>query len=282
MRSPQRSWRRSLVVALLTALVVFLLGGPLGLLWAWLAPRVPVIETGQNGVVVNDPSPEEFIAADGWFTLLGLGFGVLVAVAAWLVLRRDRGPFLLLGAVTGTLGAGYFTAPWAGEMIGRADYEQWQQTAAAGATYLAPPEVHSLGPMLVPAFVAAIALTLMAGWSNDPDLDEPGAKPGYGPNREAEQERGYGPPTGFAQSYGPQPYGPPQSHNPQQGYGPPQSHNPPQGYGPTQGYGSLQDHDPSRSPDSSQGNEPPSPGYGPPQGYGPQQGHNSSQSPDPS
>jgi len=187
-RSVRRPWRRTLVVSVLSGLVVFVLGGPLGLLWAWLAPTVPVIETGgPSGIVVNDPSPEEYIAADGWFTLLGLAFGLIVAIVAWLVMRRDRGPFMLLGVVAGTLGAGYLAAPWVGEMIGRGDYERWQQTAAAGATYLAPPQVHSLGPTLVPAFVAAIVLTLLAGWSNDPDLDAPGAKPGYGPNAAADR-----------------------------------------------------------------------------------------------
>ena len=260
MHSPRRPWQRSLTVALLTALVVFLLGGPLGLLWAWLAPQVPVIDTGQNGVVVNDPSPEEFIAADGWFTLLGLGFGLLVAVTAWLVLRRDRGPFLLLGVVAGTLGAGYFAAPWAGEMIGRDAYEQWQQTAAAGATYLAPPEVHSLGPMLVPAFIAAIVLTLMAGWSNDPDLDEPGAKPGYGPNMDAAHGSGY--PPGPGPGYGPGPWSVPGS-----GYGPPPG-DAGSGYGPPAG-----DAGPGYGPTPSN----PAPGYGPPpgdagSGYGPTSG----------
>jgi hypothetical protein len=169
-------------VAVLSGVVVFVLGGPLGLLWAWLAPSVPVIDAGQSGIVVNDPSPEEYIAADGWFTLLGLGFGLLVAIVAWLVLRRDRGPFLLLGVVAGTLGAGYYLAPWLGEMIGRSAYQHWRDTAVQGATYMAPPEVHSTGPMLVPAFAAAIVLTLLAGWSNDPDLEQPGAKPGYGSN----------------------------------------------------------------------------------------------------
>ncbi|MEV4348929.1 hypothetical protein AB0J83_31110 [Actinoplanes sp. NPDC049596] len=171
--------------------MIFVLGGPLGLLWAWLAPSVPVINAGQSGIVVNDPSPEEYIAADGWFTLLGLGFGLLVAIVAWLLLRRDRGPFLLAGIVAGALGAGYLVAPWIGEMIGRGDYQHWSETARTGATYLAPPEVHAVGPMLVPAFAAAIALTLMAGWSNDPDLDAPGARPGYGPN--ATGPAAYGP-----------------------------------------------------------------------------------------
>jgi hypothetical protein len=165
----RRPWRRTAWVSVLVGLVIVALGAPLGLLWAWVAPSVPVNGDG----IVTDPSPEQFIAAEGWFALLGLGFGLLVAVAAWLAVRRDRGPFLLLGVVAGALGAGWLVAPWVGEMIGRDAYQQWQKTAAHGATYLAPPEVHSLGPMLVPAFAAAITLTLLAGWSNDPDLDGP-------------------------------------------------------------------------------------------------------------
>ncbi|GAB2590061.1 hypothetical protein Aab01nite_40830 [Paractinoplanes abujensis] len=180
--SSHRPWKRTLTVAVVSFLVIVVLGGPLGLLWRALAPSVPVIDAGQSGVVINDPSPEEFVAADGLFTLLGLGFGLLVAIAAWFLLRRDRGPFLLLSVVLGTLGAGWLVAPRVGELIGRSDYESWIETAQQGATYMAPPEVHSLGPTLVPAFAAAIVLTLMAGWSNDPDLDQPGAKPGYGPN----------------------------------------------------------------------------------------------------
>ena len=180
----RRPWRRTVVVAVLTGVAAFVLGGPLGLLWAWLAPSVPVIQTGATAgtIVINDQSPEEYIAADGWFTLLGLGFGLLVAIVAWLVLRRDRGPFLLIGVVGGMLGAGWVVAPWVGEMIGRSAYRHWTSTAVQGATYMAPPQVHSVGPLLVPAFAAAIVLTLLAGWSNDPELDDPGARPGYGPN----------------------------------------------------------------------------------------------------
>jgi hypothetical protein len=181
-RPSRRPWRRTLLVAASTAVVVFILGGPLGVIWHWLAPGVPVLNAGPNGIVVNDPSPEEYVAADGWYTMLGLAFGLLVAIVAWLVLRRDRGPFLLLGVVLGTFGAGYLVAPWTGGLIGRSGYHHWQATAAQGATYLAPPQVHSVGPRLVSAFAAAIVLTLLAGWSNDPDLDAPGAHPGYGPN----------------------------------------------------------------------------------------------------
>jgi hypothetical protein len=177
--SRRRSWRRTALASVLAGIAVTLAGVPLGVLWHVVAPIVPVVDAGTNGFVVSDPSPEEYIAADGWFTLLGFGFGVLAAIVAWLVLRRHRGPGLLLGV---TLGA-FAAAPlaWlAGRMIGLAAYEHWKDTARVGGTYHAPPDLHAKGALLVPAFAAAIVLTLLAGWSNDPDLDQPGAMPGYG------------------------------------------------------------------------------------------------------
>jgi hypothetical protein len=195
-QSSPRPWRRTLSVSVAVATSIAVLGVLLGLAWAWLAPTVPVVNGGAAGVLVTDPSPEQYIAADGWFTLLGLGFGLVVTIGAWLALRRDRGPFLLIGVVGGTFLAGRWVAPAIGEFLGRDAYERWQDTAAQGATYLAPPELQSLGPKLVPAFVAAIVLTLLAGWSNDPDLDLPGAQPGYGPNHT--YPPGYAPSAGEA------------------------------------------------------------------------------------
>jgi hypothetical protein len=169
-RPRRRPWRRTLAVCAIAAASIAAAGVPLGLLWAILAPSVPVLRTSQGQIVVNDPAPEEFIAADGWFTLLGLGFGVLIALAAWIVLRRYRGPGLLLGVVAGTLGA----APIAwqvGRQIGLSGYERWRAAAAAGDTFGRPPDLHAHGAMLVPAFAAVIVVTLLAGWSNDPDLE---------------------------------------------------------------------------------------------------------------
>ena len=73
---------------------------------AWRAARpalvvaraaVPVINAEAERRRGQRPAPEQLIAADGWFTLLGFGFGLLAAVLVWLLLRRDRGPALLLG-----------------------------------------------------------------------------------------------------------------------------------------------------------------------------------------
>ena len=178
-RPARRPFRRTVLVAVSVLAAMAVAGAPLGLLWSWLAPTVPVINAGQNGIVVNDPSPEEYIAADGWFTLIGFGFGLLAAVLIWLVLRRDRGPGLLLGVALGGLAAALVM--WqVGRLVGLSSWNDWQGSSTAGQTFDRPPDLHARGALLVIAFAAVIVTTLLAGWSNDPDLDLPGAKPGYG------------------------------------------------------------------------------------------------------
>lgn len=178
-RAPRRSLRRTVLVTVSVTAVMAVAGGPLGLLWSWVSPSVPVINAGQNGIVVNDPSPEEYIAADGWFTLIGFAFGLVAAVLLWLVLRRDRGPGLLLGGVLGGLAA--TLVMWqVGRLVGLDDWQRWQSSSTAGQSYDRPPDLHAYGALLVAAFAAVIVTTLLAGWSNDPDLDRPGAKPGPG------------------------------------------------------------------------------------------------------
>lgn len=175
-RPPRRPLRRSLVVGASTVLAVAAAGVPFGLLWAWLAPTVPVGRTRSGDIIVTDPSPEQFVAADGWFTLLGFGFGVLAAIAVWLIVRRHRGPVLLVSVVLGALGAA--GVAWQlGRRLGLGAYERWQETAVAGATFHRPPDLHAHGPLLVPAFGAVIVTTLLAGWASDPDLSAPDARP---------------------------------------------------------------------------------------------------------
>jgi Protein of unknown function (DUF2567) len=176
---PQRPLHRTLAAAGLTIVALAVLGGPLGLIWHFLSPTVPVINAGDGRIVINEQSPEQFVAADGWFTLLGFVFGLIVAVVAWLVLRRFRGPWLLISVTVGTFAASV-TAWQIGRLIGLGAYQDWQRTSTLRDTYQAPPDLHAYAVLLVPAFAAVIVLTLAAGWSNDPNLDEPGALPGYG------------------------------------------------------------------------------------------------------
>jgi hypothetical protein len=211
-RPARRPLRRSLTVAALIVGAMALAGAPIGLLWSWLSPSVPVINAGQNGIVVNDPSPEEYIAADGWFTLIGFGFGLLAAVIIWLVLRRDRGPALLLGVAFGGLASS--AVAWGiGRLIGLGAWNDWQKSSGPGDTYNAPPNLHAHGALLVTAFAAVIVTTLLAGWSNDADLERPGAKPGYGHNQSLGEVSSGSPdgpdPTGAPEQPAPWPADPP-------------------------------------------------------------------------
>ncbi|MGN9775658.1 DUF2567 domain-containing protein [Micromonospora sp. H33] len=158
------------------ALGLTVLGAPLGLLWATLAPDTPVVKTAA-GAVYGETQPEQPIAADGWFSLLGLAFGVLVAVALWFVLRRARGPVGLVAAVLGSLGAA-LSAWQVGRRVGLATYERLLDTAPEGRAFGKPADLRAggiewvlgvlpvpYGNVLLPAFGAAVAYTLLAGWS---------------------------------------------------------------------------------------------------------------------
>ncbi|PZF97550.1 DUF2567 domain-containing protein [Micromonospora endophytica] len=164
-----------------TLLVLTLLGAPLGLLWATLAPATPVVKT-PDGAVYGQPQPEQPVAADGWFSLLGLGFGVLAALAVWFVLSRRRGPVGLVTVVAGAFAAS--VVAWqVGRRIGLGAFERTLATAPDGTAFTKPADLRAggiellfgvlpvpYGNLLLPAFGAAAAYTLLAGWSPWPSL----------------------------------------------------------------------------------------------------------------
>ncbi|MFD6683720.1 DUF2567 domain-containing protein [Micromonospora parva] len=179
---------RTLATVVGAVLALAALGIPLGLLWAALAPDTPVLKTAE-GAIYAEPQPEQPIAADGWFSLLGLAFGLLVALALWVVLRRRRGPVGLVAAVLGTLVA----APVAwqvGRRIGLATFDRLLATAPVGQAFDKPADLRAggvdwllgvlpvpHGNLLLPAFGAAVMYTLLAGWSRWPGL-RPEPEPG--------------------------------------------------------------------------------------------------------
>lgn len=175
------------LAGLAVAVALAVLGAPLGWLWSVLAPEVPLIKT-EGGARLTEPQPEEFVAADGWFTLLGFGFGVLAAIAVWALLRRYRGPFMLLGLAVGTVGAA-LVAWWLGGVIGgQGDFDRLAASAPVGTPLSQPAELRAggfewlwgviptlQGDVLLPAFGAVVTYTLLAGWSRYPSLrPEPG------------------------------------------------------------------------------------------------------------
>lgn len=84
----------------LVCLGVVLLGAPLGLLWAALAPPVRVEVQGQAQRLV-DPASDDIFAVDGTYLVLALLAGVVCGVVAWRLVRPSTGA--VVGLVAGSL-----------------------------------------------------------------------------------------------------------------------------------------------------------------------------------
>ncbi|WP_348650332.1 DUF2567 domain-containing protein [Verrucosispora sp. WMMA2044] len=172
---------RVVAVGAATVLALGLLGAPLGWVWAAIAPTTPVVRSG-DGAVYGQAQPEQPIAADGWFSLLGLAFGVLTALAVWFLLRKNRGPVGLVVAAAGALAAA-LVAWQVGRRVGLAGYQRLLDTAPEGTRFSKPADLRAggielflgvlplpYGNVLLPAFAAAVTYTLLAGWSRWPSL----------------------------------------------------------------------------------------------------------------
>jgi hypothetical protein len=178
--APPEPTRIGLTALAMLAIVaaVTLLGAPFGLVWAVVAPDVPVVVT-EGGPFYGAAQPEQPIAADGWFAILALPAGAIAAFGVWLAARRFRGLPALVALIVGAVGTGLL-GWWLGRQIGLADYQSTLAAAGPGtrldrpadlevvAIDWWPPQV--LGVLLVPALAAAATYTLLAAWSRFPSL----------------------------------------------------------------------------------------------------------------
>ncbi|MFE4176276.1 DUF2567 domain-containing protein [Streptomyces sp. NPDC056909] len=158
-------------------------GLALGLLWLWLAPRVPLISDA-TAVFLKDTEGEEAIAADGTFLLLALGFGALSAALVFLFRRRGGIPLVVGLAVGGLLGAvlAWQLGTWLGPT---SDVVAHAKAAGTGVTFDAPLELNAKGALLawpVAAMVVHLALTALFG-PRDPEPEWDWG-PAYGPARD--------------------------------------------------------------------------------------------------
>lgn len=125
--------KQDVLAGALAAIGTVLLGAPLGLLWAAVAPRTDVVINGQD-VQLLEPGSTAFIAADGAFLLLAALVGALTGVLAWR-LGRASGPAVVVGLTVGGLTAAY-VAMIVGEQVGRAELEAAVRSAQEGAIEL--------------------------------------------------------------------------------------------------------------------------------------------------
>lgn len=124
---------QDLRAGLTAAVVTVLLGAPVGLLWAALAPRVDVVVAGEN-VQLAEPGTSAFIAGDGFFLLAVLLAGAVGGVLAWW-LGRDHGPAVVVGLTVGGLAAAY-VAMRVGSAVGLEEVQRAVDAGQQGALEL--------------------------------------------------------------------------------------------------------------------------------------------------
>lgn len=169
-------------------LAVAIAGNVLGLLWLWLAPRVPLVSDGRS-VLLTESEAEHAVGADGVFILLGLAFGAVTALAVFLFHRRGGIPVVAGLALGGLLGSvlGWGTGTLLGpthDVVARA------RQVGQGVTFDAPLELQAYGALLawpIAAMVVHLALTALFG-PRDPE-PEWDVSP-YGPPSSGSAPRG--------------------------------------------------------------------------------------------
>ncbi|MFJ7133270.1 AAA family ATPase [Streptomyces fungicidicus] len=144
--------------AAVTAVAVALGGVLLGVLWWWLAPRVPLVGdvVGDDWVVfLKDSEGEQGIGVDGTFTLLSLAFGAVSALVVFLVRRRGGVPLVVALAAGGLLGS---VLAWRlGVWLGPAqDVVAQARSAGKGVTFDAPLRLSAKGALLAWPFAALV------------------------------------------------------------------------------------------------------------------------------
>ncbi|MGA9309332.1 MAG: DUF2567 domain-containing protein, partial [Pseudonocardiaceae bacterium] len=161
--------RVDLVPALIVLCVVAVLGLPLGALWSWLAPPEFVARSAlaptPGGVLPFVGESEHRFDDMATFVLFGLAAGILIGAALWL-LRRWRGPLVLVAAVLGSLVAAWL-AMRVGLWLVAAHYPN---RAGTGAPFPQAPVLESAWVIVTQPFGVAVTYCLATAWSGTEDL----------------------------------------------------------------------------------------------------------------
>jgi hypothetical protein len=171
--------------AVVTAVGLTVAGVLLGVVWWWLAPRVPLVGDAVDGtwvVYLKDTEGEQAIGVDGTFTLLALAFGAVSAAVVFLLRRRGGVPLVVALGVGGLLGSllAWRTGVWLGPAQ---DVVAHAKEAGKGVTFQAPLRLGAKGALLawpLAALLVHLGLTALFG-PRDPEPYPQGPCPEGGP-----------------------------------------------------------------------------------------------------
>ncbi|MEU6967566.1 hypothetical protein AB0A71_07485 [Kitasatospora aureofaciens] len=190
-------------------LACLLLGLVMAGLWAWLAPKVPLVVDGDR-ILYVDPEGEQRAGADAVFVLIGLGAGILTALGAFLLTRKRGGGIsvavgLAVGGLLGSIGA-WKLGRWLGpsdNLIAEA------RRVGNGGHFDAGIDLGALGALLVWPMAAMVVLLALSAAFGKREEDPPpywGVPAGtYGPPAEGAPAAEAAPAPGLDPATGPAP-----------------------------------------------------------------------------
>ena len=145
------------------------IGGAAGILWE-LVVDLPGYRVGNDGAAsTNERGLTEFIAADAWFVVLGLGLGALLGLVAWRLFRSVGWPVVPLALVAAVLAA---VACWAvGHQLGPGPFEP--RLAAARPGEFVPIDLTLRAKASLVVWPLAAVIPILIGSSLGRDDEEP-------------------------------------------------------------------------------------------------------------
>jgi hypothetical protein len=152
------SWRGGLVVVIGTALTGIGLGAVMGVIWWWITPTEMWIKV-DGGLGAADLSSPTWFAADGWFLIIGVVFGLVLTGISWMWARQHP-----IALVTGLLlGAALLSVvAWSvGGVLGPPDPNVTATSVAVGATVDGSLGLRALGVLAAPVISALALVSLL-------------------------------------------------------------------------------------------------------------------------
>jgi hypothetical protein len=182
-RKQRRVFAHPAAVLVGVTAAVALLGIPAAFAWAAVVPRVAVVITGHGAAEVINPETKAFIAADGWFCVIGVIGGVLAGVVGYLTAVRRSGPAAVAGLILGGLAAS-IAAWWIGRNIGLASFRTALYLGQQGAVLHAPLVLRAHTALVIWPLTSALVVglaELLLGQRDEQAVAPPGG--GAAPSR---------------------------------------------------------------------------------------------------
>jgi hypothetical protein len=162
-RLSARALRTELLIGLALVAGSALLGLAMGLVWHWVAPRVPLYADSSD-IYLLDPEGEQSIAADMYFAIIGLVCGLITGgLAYWRSRAREGGVGVAVGLALGGLLGGYIAWKLGVSLGPSGNIVATAKSVPLGRTFYGPLALTAKGVLLAWPAAALLALVSLTG-----------------------------------------------------------------------------------------------------------------------